>query len=62
MKNGHIDICHLSYLDDISPKQRDSGLWKEKNWGGKGPANCCPAQDTFSEMMLISQSITRFAK
>lgn len=35
MKNGHTDICHLSYLDDISPKQRDSGLWKEKDWGKK---------------------------
>ena len=29
LKSGQTNICHLSDLDDISPKQRDQGPWKE---------------------------------
>lgn len=42
------------YIDDINPKQRDREALKGKSPGRKNPANCCLAQDIFSEMTLIS--------
>lgn len=55
---------HLSFILSRWHQSQTKGLGalERERPGEKGPANCYMAQDTFSEMMLISQSITRFAK